>query len=69
MTGLYIPNMELPEPGEAVTITASGTVHRFVIGSSRIIAKSTAIPLRNHGKLADVVFKEQSIIPVDTLTV
>ena len=51
--GIYLPNMEMPQPGEAITIFCSGDAHRFIIGMRESLTKSKAIPVPNHGRLID----------------
>lgn len=54
MSGIYIPGMEMPQPGEAITIFCSGDAHRFIIGMREALTKSKAIPVPPHGRLGDL---------------
>ena len=54
MSGIYIPNMKMPEPGEAITVFCTGDVHRFTIGIRDVIQKSKAIAIPDRGRMMDV---------------
>ena len=53
MSGIYIPNMEMPKENEAITIYCSGDAHRFYVGLRETIQKSKAIEVPDHGRLID----------------
>ena len=53
MSGIYIPDMEMPKGNEVVYIFSNGAVHKCILGVREVIEKSKAVTVPDHGDLID----------------
>ncbi len=51
--GVYLPNMEMPKPGEVIRIYNNGEARRCPVAEQKAFEVGIAVPVPPHGRLVD----------------
>ncbi len=52
--GVYLPNMEMPKPGEVIRIYNNGEARRCPVAEQKAFEVGIAVPVPPHGRLGDL---------------